>query len=158
MKIWAFAKTSSRKSGNDIPEELRQVSRALIKVQGDVHEVFPLFYHLHPIVDYKIHFTFKNVGDFHIGHEKRSTVFRCAVQEGFQYPAPISSNWVCISKSSLRIRDSYRTSTRVPSRLTNSHKPCAHPVALDGLNAVVISAVPGAAKSSNFIRSSSARL
>src|ERR1700730_14578614 len=74
-----------------------------------------------------------------------------------QYPAPISSHLLCISKSP-RMRDSNLTSILVPSRLTNNHKPWAHPVALEGLNAVVISAVPGAARSSSFIRSSSARL
>jgi hypothetical protein len=38
----------------------------------------------------------------------------------------------------------------VPSRLTNSHRPCAHPVAPEGLNAVVRSAAPGAARSLVF--------
>jgi len=118
---------------------------------------------LHPIMDYKICFTLNNVNELHRCRAKTSQVLlsrdsaSLKVQEHFQYPAPISSSWLCISKS-LRTRDSYLTNILVPSRLTNSHKPWAHPVAFEGLNAVVMSAVPGAARSSSFIHSSSARL
>jgi hypothetical protein len=56
-----------------------EVATYCIRPDGNVHKVALFFYHLHPIEDYKIHFTLKNVSDLHVVAGRGPVVFLARV-------------------------------------------------------------------------------
>src|ERR1700730_4548487 len=73
-----------------------------------------------------------------------------------RYPASTSSRFASIKESG-RSQASYRTKMRVPSRLTNIHRPCIYPSLENNLKIAGMSLVLGAVKSSHRLPTTSLR-
>ena len=65
MEIGAFVQTSNRNRVEHRGPIAANVQCARIKGRGNVHKIFMFLCPLHPIMDYKICFTFNNVSELH---------------------------------------------------------------------------------------------
>jgi hypothetical protein len=76
-------------------------------------KILLFLYHLHPIIDYKIHFTLKKVRDLLRGREKRPIVFECAAML-FVIDGPLARHRTAVV---VQIRGRNRASARLFAKI-----------------------------------------